>query len=527
MKIRGLSCLRIDGSLRAMSAPLIRRRQFLAGSGAWLGAAALGLGAGGRQARTISIFHTTDLHGHILPTRTYDGLEDVGGFARCASLIRQWRLESPHSILVDVGDVYQGTPESLESGGGLMMDLFGRLGYDAWTLGNHDFDWGPEVLEKNLAASKPTVLTANFQRGGKLPGTFDGAWERVRPWMMKEVGGFRIALIGLITPGLPFWLTPDTLGGVEVSDPAAALQRSVTEAVAAGADAIVVMGHMGWRYDDDFANPLRETLRQVKGVDVYLGGHSHQDQPSWLTHGVLCTQAGYHGIHCGRVDLTFDMESRKLLDRRAFSLLTDARFPLDPLVMELAAPDMKAAEEQLARPLGSVENPIPGTGRDSRLVQLFCEFFAEALERNGTPVDGVFHGTFNTGDLPAGELTVADCWKILPYENLLVVAEVSAEELVEIFIEDAQDTRSDRTLWPFELVLDPQERPVRFRHKGRQVAPGQRFKIAFNSYDSQSGGRRLMRLRDIATSAAAKRITTPIDTRSALIEGILNRKKIA
>ena len=110
------------------------------------------------RARTISILHTTDLHGRILPTSTYEGLDDVGGLARCATCLRQWRRETPHSITVDVGDVVQGTAVSLQCGGTLMIDLFNRLGYDAWTLGNHDFDWGPESLAANLATSAGEYL---------------------------------------------------------------------------------------------------------------------------------------------------------------------------------------------------------------------------------------------------------------------------------------------------------------------------------------------------------------------------------
>ena len=87
------------------------RRQFLAGTGAWLGASTLGFGGGSEKTKTISIFHTTDLHGHIVPTQTYGGVKDVGGFARCVSCIRQWRKEAPDSLLLDIGNVYQGTAE--------------------------------------------------------------------------------------------------------------------------------------------------------------------------------------------------------------------------------------------------------------------------------------------------------------------------------------------------------------------------------------------------------------------------------
>ncbi len=509
------------------------RRRFLAAGGLAAASGAAGLvsfpvrarSETGR-ARTISIFHTTDLHGRILPTQTYEGLQDVGGFARVATCLRQWRKTCPHSLTVDVGDVVQGTAVSMHSGGRLMIDLFNRLGYDAWTLGNHDFDWGPEKTEGLLADSACPVLTANIERGGSQPGGFDGVWERVRPWTIREVGGFRIGLIGLITPGLPYWLPPEVLGGVSPLDPVETLVAAVREVRAEKVDAVVVTGHMGWRFDDDYANPLRAILREAEGVDVYLAGHSHQNQPSWLMHDVLCSQASYHGIHCGRVDLTFDLASRKLVDRRAYTLLMDDRFALDPLVMQLAAGDLAASEEELAREVATVTRPIPGKGRGSELVALLCECFADALATRGIEVDGVFHGSFGSGDLEPGPLTVGDCWTIIPYENMLVTAEVTPAELMVILAEDAKDRRSDRTLWPFEVTREPGGRVTRIALNGEEVSADRRLRIAFNSYDAQSGGRRMMAMRDILAAPAARRTTSPIDTRGGLIAGLLDRGRV-
>lgn len=506
----------------------VPRRRFLSSVAAgWASTAALTEAAELGRARTVSIFHTTDLHGRILPTSTYEGLDDVGGLARCATCIRQWRKESPHSITVDVGDVVQGTPVSSRRGGQLMIELFNRLGYDAWTLGNHDFDWGPEKLETLLAQSAAPVLTANIARGDAVPGNFAGAWQAVKPWTVREVGGFRIGLVGLITPGLPFWLPPETLGGTAPLDPREVLVRSVAEVRGEQVDAVVVMGHMGWRFNDDYANPVRTLLKDVNGVDVYLAGHSHQNQPSWMMHGVLCSQASYHGIHCGRIDLTFDLDTRKLVDRKAFTLLMDDRFAPDPMVLDLARDDLEAADADLARQVATVARVIPGKGRGSGLAHLLCACFAAALERRKTPVDGVFHGTFASGDLNPGPLTVADCWRIIPYENMLVVAEVTAAELLQIVAEDAGVRDSDRTLWPFEVVADADGKPARLRLKGAEVPADKRFTIAFNSYDAQSGGRRLMRTRGILSAPEAKRRTTPVDTRSALIDGLLDRGTVS
>lgn len=513
------------------------RRAFLGdGLGAVVGAAGVFHGAvAGRRvaaadlgrAKTVSIFHTTDLHGRVLPTSTYEGLDDVGGFARCATCIRGWRRESPASLTVDVGDVWQGTAASRERDGRLMLELFDALGYDAWALGNHDFDWGPEILEANLAATRGTVLTANLDRGGKGPGAFDGAWAKIAPWKVFEVGGFRVGLVGLVTPGLASWLDPETLGGTLATDPAAALARATAEARDAGAEAVVVLGHMGWRFEDDYANPVRGLLGEASGVDVYLAGHSHQNRPSWMVGEVLCTQASYHGIHCGRVDLTFDTDTRKLVDRRVFTLLMDDRYEPDPQVLLLARPDLAKADETLARQVATATRTIRGKGRGNALAELFCEAFAAALGRRGEPVDGVFHGTFYSGDLPAGPVTVADCWKMIPYENLLVVAELSSADLLEVVAEDAAgDKKSDRTLWPFTVTGGSETEPASLRFRGDPVDPARRFRIAFNTYDAQSGGRRLPRLSAIVSAPEAKRKRIAIDTRAALVESLLERGTI-
>ena len=134
------------------------RREFLklAGRSGLLGAVpTLASAAAALKSDTvcISILHTTDLHGHILPTSDYDGTPDRGGLARCVTQIRRWRRQNRNSILIDVGDVYQGTEVSLRNKGELMIDLFNYLEYDAWVVGNHEFDWGIEAFHQALQRS--------------------------------------------------------------------------------------------------------------------------------------------------------------------------------------------------------------------------------------------------------------------------------------------------------------------------------------------------------------------------------------
>lgn len=488
----------------------VSRRHFLATTAAWAGGSSLAFPATA-DTKTISILHTTDLHGHIMPTKTYSGLPDVGGFARCATRIRSWRKQNPNSLLVDVGDLYQGTAVSYENEGRLFVDLLTEFGYDSWTLGNHDFDWGPEVLAKNLAAAKTTILTGNLT----------GAPENVIPWKMQDVGGFKIALIGLVTPGLPYWLMPETLGSIKATDPALSLKKSIAQAKFAKADAIVVLGHFGQLKVDDFANPLRETLKAAPGADVFIAGHTHKNISSETVEGVLYTQAGYFGINCGKVDLTFDINSRKLIAATSETDFMDSSVELDPGVIQFSQPHLRDSDEQLARQIAVLDEPMLGKKRDSPLARFVCKSIQRAVRKKKIKVDAVFHGTFGTPLIPKGPVTVADAWEILPYENTLVVAEITPKQLFEILNEDRGISGSDRTLYPFTVVYE-NRKATNILIDEKPIDPETPLNVVFNSYDSQSGGRRLIRLREIIHSESANRTPLDINTRDALIEEFLS-----
>lgn len=492
----------------------------------WLGASALSWASNPETTRTISIFHTTDLHGNIVPTKNYQNVPNLGGIARCATCIEQWRQENPHSLLIDCGDVYQGTVVSTASKGNLFMQLFNHMKYDAWVLGNHDLDWGPEATEKNLSLSDSDILTANLTVDGVPSGQLQGAWSKVKPWAMKEVGGFKIALIGLITPGLPYWLADAILGKASATDPLESLKKSLSEAKAAGADAILLLGHMGFRKEDDFANRVFECLRETQGIDAYIGGHTHQDQPSWDCHGVLCSQANYFGIHCGRIDLTFDLTTRKIVARHAATMLMDERFELHPEIMKMTESARNEADASLASVVGQVREPIAGSGRNSPLAQLFCRLFLESLAEEGIAADAAFHGTFDSGDLKVGPVTMADCWKMMPFDNFLTVFSVTPAQLIEIIQEDLAGGRSDRSLWPLTLVLDPEGNPAKVLKDGKPLADDARIRLAMNSYDAQSGGKRLMKLRDLVRSPQAERVTNQTSTLDALAAGFRRHESL-
>lgn len=516
------------------------RRMGLAGLGT------LGAGWYARGLRTaaaddlavVSLMHTTDLHGNVLPTATYDGVRDVGGLARCASQIRQWRRRHPHSLLVDAGDVYQGTAAGYMSRGRVMIDLFNKLGYDSWTMGNHEFDWGGEAVLDALGRSEMPVLTANLKLDGHAVGAHPDAnhpFANVRPWMIRELDGFRIGLVGLITPGLPAWFHPTLLAGMEATDAAAAARRAVDEMKAEGVDAVVAVTHFGWRDHDDHANPIHELVRVVPEIDVVIAGHTHRLNEQLELGPALYTQANYFGIHCGRVDLVFDRASRKLVDCRTEVLEMDGSVDLDPLVLQTVAPVIERAETHLDEKVGELAQELTHDYDDGR-VGLTHRFIGTALlhaaRKRGIEAAAVFHGTFGQDPIPAGPLTHRDLWSIIPYENMLVKAELTHGQLAAILEESMSIFWSRRGFTG--LVADVGRRGPNLAVEqllwpdGTPLEPGRRIPVLFNSYDAQSGGRRLLQLRAILEEPAVRPTVEfiPLQTRDALADFLADKSPL-
>ena len=486
----------------------------------------------------ISILHTTDLHGHILPTIDYDRNPDLGGFARCATQIRRWRRNNPNTILVDLGDVYQGTDVALRTKGALMIDLFNYLKYDAWILGNHEFDWGIESFGDAVQRSTMPVLAANTLLNGKAAGELSDAqnpFAKIRAYILKEIAGIKIAIIGVTTPGMPFWFRPEFTRGLEFQHPVEPVRRAMARAKSDGADAIVLAGHMGLKArtgGDDFANAVMSITSEFPDAAVFIAGHTHQTIASRTVNNVLLTQADHFGIHIGRVDLIFDRNSKRLLHRQAQCALMDRSIPLDRRVLSRAKSQLDESELALNQSIGELAETLHvhgHAGEPSDVERLLGAAIMEALHERGMAVDGAFHGIFDERDFKAGPKTVRDMWGVLPFENYIVAAELTPDEIKSV-MEEVYVSRDSRSLVGFNIATEGRgsERRVTSlkRDNGRLLERDKKYRIAFNMFDSRSGGHRFMRLRDLLETPTANCTMHPLQTRDALIEYFRRHKMV-
>jgi 2',3'-cyclic-nucleotide 2'-phosphodiesterase (5'-nucleotidase family) len=518
--------------------PAFGRRRFLRmlGQGALLAALPVALCADEADAVTISILHTTDLHGHILPTVDYNDRPDLGGLARCATQIRQWQRANGNSVLLDIGDVYQGTEVGLRTRGATMIRCLNALAYDAWVVGNHEFDWGLEAFADCVGLSSMPVLSGNSMLEGRAVGKIDasaGPLAKLRPWLIKEVAGFRLAIISLTTPALSTWIAPENLRGFEVLDPVETLRALLREVSAERPDAILLAGHMGLTRRDDYANRVGALTREFPQITACLGGHTHQNHSGETVNNVLYTQADHYGIYAGKVDLTFDRSSRRLLRREACTVQMTSQIALDPLVLSLARSDLDLADEVLAREIGELTEPLDvasAFGRPSEVERLIGSAMIAALRKRGVEIDAVVHGLFDDKHpLAPGTKTVADAWAVLPYENEIVTIELTREDFFAL-ARDFGSGRESRNLMGVRVIGSREGNAFQVvdlrAGDGAALAVKPTYRIALNSYDSQSGGQRFPTVAKLVARASSRRVLHPIQIRDALIDFFVTRQKV-
>ncbi len=293
----------------------MKRRAFIqqtSAAGALIGLGAAGLTSFAPATKQITILHTNDVHSHIDPFGPEDGRNpNQGGVARRATLIDSIRKENPNTLLLDAGDIFQGTPYFNYYGGELEFKLMSMLKYDFATIGNHDFDNGIDGLYAQLPHAKFDFVSANYDFSNTVMDT------HVKPYRTIVKNGIKIGVFGLGIE-LAGLVEQRMYKETKYLDPTEASQE-MTRILKEDekCDLIICLSHLGYDYKDDYKIGDLKIAETTKDIDLIIGGHTHTflKKPTVTKNSegknVLVNQVGCYGINLGRIDFYFDGNKEK------------------------------------------------------------------------------------------------------------------------------------------------------------------------------------------------------------------------
>ena len=260
----------------------------------------------------ITILHTNDVHSHIDPfPADHSRYANMGGLARRAGLVERIRQENPNTLLLDAGDIFQGTPYFNFYGGELEFRLMSKMGYDVATIGNHDFDNGIEGLLAQMPYAGFEFVSANYDFSNTVMDGFVNPYTtRILDGIKVGIFGLGIALDGLVLPEL--YRETRYLDPVEIAQDMSRVLREEE-----GCELVIALSHLGYEYRNP--NIPSDVLMASKtdGIDLIIGGHTHTFlkepviRPNRKDQKVLINQVGCYGLYLGRIDFYFDNKKRK------------------------------------------------------------------------------------------------------------------------------------------------------------------------------------------------------------------------
>jgi len=375
-----------------------------------------------RDLRRICIVHTNDIHGHVTPEQVQGERVGTGGLAVFAAWLEEVRRRNVRAgvptFLFDAGDIFTGTPEGALGKGREIVRLFNGLGYQAVTVGNHEFDFGYYSLTRMAQAAEFPFLGANISLGEGSPVDF------IEPWVVFEEADIKLGVIGVTTDEVPFITLTGNTGKIVFSDPTKAVEAARRSLEAQGVRVILALTHQGLEEDLELA-------REVKGLDVIIGGHTHTllEEPM-VERGVIVCQAGSYGRWAGKLDLWVD-PAAGTVERWEYELFTNLHGAYPPQL------ETARALRELEKKLDPGYQEVYGlslselAGEDDR-ESVLGDLIADAM-REATKTDLAFENPYGIRwPIFPGKITGRAVFLVIPFTDDLVTMELSGRQVREL-----------------------------------------------------------------------------------------------
>lgn len=486
---------------------------------------------------TLSVVGTNDIHGQFVPQGDRGGVTTLSGYVEA---LRKARSGDGGVLLIDGGDMWQGSLESNLNEGALMTKAFNALGYAASTIGNHEFDFGPagekaipvepsddprEVLKLRAREADFPLLAANLIDAdtGRVVD-----WDNVMPTTTIEVAGVRIGIIGVLTRSTPYTTIPANVVGLRIAPLTETIIREARALRAAGVDVVIVTAHAGGRCDNhsdprdisscDLAGEILAVAGQLPPglVDLINGGHEAH-AIAHVVNGVAVTAGLAYTRTLSRVDLVFDRASGTVRDVRVFPPQPLCPWQA-PATGECAWPESAPGDAVAATYAGFPVTPDPDVvavadravaiAADLRNERLGVEL-TDRFTREGNPNSALANLTLRAlnesleadvailnvsgglrADLPAGDLSYGDLYSMFPFDNRVAILDISGRELRKVLARQAHNHRRRAGIHGLRVAVDCTEDRLAITmtlDDGRTVRDDDRIRLAANDFLALGG----------------------------------------
>ncbi|MDD5687713.1 MAG: bifunctional UDP-sugar hydrolase/5'-nucleotidase [Elusimicrobia bacterium] len=431
----------------------------------------------------ITILNTNDVHGHILSSPDNFG-GDIGGSAILSNFLK--KQKKPY-MLLDAGDIFQGTPEGDLGDGEIIIKIMNELGYDAMTIGNHEFDKGQTQLKKLIEMANFSVLGANIvdKKTGQTP-----KW--MESYFIKEIKGIKIAVLGLTTSAMPYITIPEVSRGLQFKREVDVAKKYIPQ-LKKKADIIVLLTHIGLSEENDFEDDVF-LAKNVEGIDMIIGGHTHTFLKNPIkVKNTIIVQAGGNGRCVGQTILK--IRNKKIVNLKCKLVsLTKKKYGEDL--------EFKKIIDNLTKDISGKMETVIGTSE-----QFLSHSLTKNLLKNGelplgnwqadvfrkiTDSDVAFQNIGGIrADLPEGKITIRNIYELSPFRNTIFTLQLTGAQIRGILEKSvsgkAVTLQVSGLKYKYDMDKDEGERIIEVNIGDNPIDLKKYYKVATNSFLVKGG----------------------------------------
>lgn len=465
----------------------------------------------------LTVLATTDVHGNVWPYDYLFARPADRGLAKVSTYVKSVRAQQPNMLLLDCGDTFQGTPLAYLAAAkhptepNPTIAAMNAMGYDAMAVGNHEWNFGLRPLWGFKEQAQFPILGAN------IVSSYHDRKRDFEPYVIRQVGGVRVAILGMVTPAIPRWDPPESRTGYEFRDLISTAKKYVPR-LRRKADVVILIVHSGLGRDEKTGavdgqgypeeDRVWDVAEQVPGIDVILYGHSHRENAGKLVNGVLLVQPKNWAQSVARVELKLTREGSgwKLADKQSRLVPMDASIQPDEKILALTRADHERTEAYLNTVVGKIDEDVSGrTGRleDNPLVELI-----NRVQMQYGQADVALATLFTTSAyFKSGPVTIRDLYRLYLYENTLYTVEITGAQLKQALEHAATELpafplaagaaprapgytfdMAEGVRYQIDVRRPEGDRILNLTFQGQPLDPARKLTLAFNSYRWSGGG---------------------------------------